>query len=234
MINSLPLDRSSMEHMMPFSDAMVASTISGIKDQTRRIIKASNSLCEYDFKALDMENAKVDQGLTGGDDAYLKARHLTMGTTHRIRCRYAPGDRLWVREAFAEVPGPDGALHYLYRSDKGDFPAGIRWTNPRYMPRVASRITLRVEAVRPQRLQEISINDCWNEGIEYWIEDNFQMYRDYSGATDGTRSPVESYFSLWDKLHHEVAVERVAANPWVWRIQYSVVEIKPSTFTLVS
>lgn len=71
------------------------------------------------------------------------------------------------------------------------------------MPRWASRITLKVESVRLERLQDISQKDAYSEGVT--IND-----------PDGC-DPVMSFAELWESINGPGSWE---ANPWVWVVQF--------------
>lgn len=122
---------------------------------------------------------------------------------------YAPGDRLWVREAWCRVSdnpmseiatlaSGDGIAYRATDDDEMSIPP--RWRSPIFMPRWASRLTLTVTNVRVQRLQDISEADAIAEGID-------------------DRDPVCGYSELWDSLHGPDAWD---ANPWVAAITFSV------------
>jgi len=109
-------------------------------------------------------------------------------------CR--PGDRLWVREAFAPfgyaregeprdgfaaVRSADYAImkdgwhqhrdgrSHADRDTAWDSPfQRARWAPATQMPRWASRLTLIVEAVRIERLQAIGRDDAIAEGLRPW------------------------------------------------------------------
>lgn len=150
--------------------------------------------------------------------------------------RFAPGDRLWVRETWqeflaSEFPpgrtfGPRGDFgipaertkgnvsYVAYRAD-GDFPPhpedGIAvWRSPIHMPRKFSRLTLIVEAVKVERLQDISEEDAIAEGV-------FVPEAQY--AQQGPRAPVLAYAALWDSINGACAWE---ANPWCVALTFRV------------
>lgn len=68
------------------------------------------------------------------------------------------GDRLWVKETWSK--GPHGIV---YRAD-GERP-NVKWTSSRFMSRQVSRITLEIEDVYEQRLQDVSAEDAKKEGV---------------------------------------------------------------------
>jgi len=154
-----------MEHPILFSGEMVRAIMEGRKTQTRRVIKPQpNDIRESPFVKSGIED--------------------THG--YEIKRKYAPGDRLWVRETF--IPDPpdddswdynmysDGCIHnmdeiparfknpkyVIYRAPL-DFGPGLKWQPSIFMPRWASRITLEVVNVRVERVQEISEEDCCKE-----------------------------------------------------------------------
>ena len=140
---------------------------------------------------------------------------------------YAPGDRLWVREAISydrlDVDR-DGILPPWYWAD-GNPDAGD-WTRPKpsiHMPRWASRLTLHVTDVRVQRLQEISEADARAEGIEPReirpVHDSDQPAETWWFGTENGRASAKSAFrDLWDSLNAERAPW--VSNPWVVAVTF--------------
>jgi hypothetical protein len=147
-------------------------------------------------------------------------------TAHRLYPRIHPGDLLWVREAIAPRYF-DGGQH-AYRADWTPAAAEVakepKWTPSIYMPRWASRITLKVTGVKIERLHDISEEDAIAEGIEL-VEDNFgngPAYCDYAlprryDTAEWFASPIRSYRSLWESIHDEGSWE---ANPWVVAVSF--------------
>lgn len=81
-----------------------------------------------------------------------------------------PGDRLWVRETWAQtsvfpiVETIDRPM-VVYREFDNRTDYGGPWRSPIHMPRWASRITLEVTGVKVERLQDISEDDALAEGV---------------------------------------------------------------------
>ena len=189
-----------------FSAPMVRALLDGRKTQTRRVLKPLPRRTIF----FDPKTAVLDQFQEPP---------------------YAPGDRLWVREAFSyELLDVDrnGFMPPWYWADgnpeSGDF------TRPKpsiHMPRWASRLTLLVTDVRVQRLQEISDDDARAEGIEPLKSG--RGYYDPTVSHDQSRSIVRfgQYYSLathafsalWDSIHGPDAWD---ANPWVAAISFTV------------
>jgi hypothetical protein len=127
-----------------------------------------------------------------------------------------PGDHLWVREMWR--PAPDGR-GYLYAADLADDQRASRrpWRPSLLMPRVASRLTLLVEAVRMERLQAMTEADAAAEGIPFDGNRHRGAPDPLTGEAPGFHSAVEAYAHWWDALCGEDSWRR---NEWVWVIQF--------------
>jgi len=148
-----------------------------------------------------------------------------------IRCPYGePGDRLWAKEAHAIVPcsaywHDDTIPHRVHVDDQGDRwwsvyregwerTAPGRWRPSIHMPRWASRITLEIDDVRGERLHEITEADAEREGAQRQVIDC---------AAGWPRLPSYrvGFAKLWESIHGSASW---AANPWVWRVEFRMVE----------
>lgn len=158
-----------------FSAPMIRALLSGSKTQTRRLA--------MQWRKTAPDNTSYDRYLI--DSPW---------------CRVQAGDRLWVRESFAEADLPRGAA---YMADHYGDPRGLGWRPSIHMPRRASRITLTVTDVRRQRLQEISEEDARAEGIARFRNGDMIMYG--IAVPDGHElaglCARETYTSLWCDLH---------------------------------
>lgn len=128
-----------------------------------------------------------------------------------------PGDRLWVRESWRTLQKLDylAPRHLADDRSKITYEADPENRNPLWafgklrrsihMPRWASRLTLVVIETKIERLQEISIDDAWEEGVERRSKKVRQMW--LYGATQGQRSDIYrraakwEFQDLWDELH---------------------------------
>lgn len=205
---------------IPFSTPMVRALLADQKLQTRRIIKP--------------------QSVTGSLEMTLGEGH-PLSIYHR--CPYGhPGDLLWVREAWRasseldEYSGTmiaNSCLNAGYRrpwapmryeadgtivngtgTSTGKFEPG-RYRHARFMPRWASRLTLRVIDVGVERLQDISEADAIAEGIVPQLE-GYAL----ADTTHYAGTARESYASLWDAINGDGAWDR---NEWVWALTFSVI-----------
>ncbi|MEZ1398133.1 hypothetical protein [Klebsiella oxytoca] len=212
------------ERGMIFNAEMVRAILDGRKTQTRRIVKL-----QPDEDGL----AKVTNG-------------PWVDTSERnYRCPFGDvGDRIWVRETWAEA-GASAPNLKLYRANYPEHvpshyenvpPANeIRWTPSIHMPRWASRILLEITDVRVERLNAISEEDAQREGVHTEVWDQTVVARNYAARDEFFQFWSEdmphyvemnqlyrsSFRSLWESIYGS---ENWLANPWVWVIEFKRVE----------
>jgi hypothetical protein len=197
-----------------FSAPMVRALLAGTKTQTRRVANGVVAL-----------HSRTGEALAKPDSA-----------GPRVACPYGqPGERLWVREAWAahwmynDLP-PSAARseredlragdNRWYRADGehapsqlGTTPNGLRgkWRAGMFMPRWASRFSLEVKGVRVERLQHITRGDAMAEGCTF------------ANMAKGS-DPREWYRELWTTIN---GPDSWAANPWVWVVEFKRVKGGP-------
>lgn len=197
------------ERPILFSGPMVRAILAGTKTQTRRLVTAATSEVGTGEKwsGFDFSDAFVDPGGTPifGPGPYLKVKHPSDDTRHRIYPRYEIGQRLWVRETFA---GPDirGCIAYRARGDVLD--DGDKWRPSIFMRRHDSRLTLEVTGIRVERLQEITEADAIAEGVERACQDS--ACREHDARSN--------FAALWDQINGKRAPWSI--NPWVWVVSF--------------
>ena len=84
------------------------------------------------------------------------------------------------------------------------------------MRRWASRLLLEVEAVRVEQLQVIREADCRAEGCSGG--------HDSIPAYPFSATPLEHYRSVWTKINGEKGWKSWDANPWVWVVEFKMVD----------
>jgi hypothetical protein len=220
---------------------MVRATLEGRKTQTRRT------------RGLEEINKNPDEWILSIVNKFFV--FIRNGKTISFSCPYGQvGDRLWVRETYGlTVKGWSG---YYYKADSTNsgIYTRIKWRSPMHMPRLASRITLEITALRVERLQEISEADAIKEGIEFLFtqgecnttvgikgtQQKEHGYRNYlwHGNHDAPTKLIEeweyqysscdlgkdSFSSLWHLLNAKRGYGW-DKNPWVWVIEFR--KIKP-------
>lgn len=199
------------ERGMIFNAEMVRALLDGRKTQTRRIVKLSHER--------GMQNPVV-RG-KNGEISFVGCRLAAM------LCPFGqPGDRIWVRETWAEAGGNAPELQ-LYRANYPDHVPShyenlksveeIRWRPSIHMPRWASRITLEITDVRVERLKDISQRDAIAEGGPP-DHPSFSKISREMGFSDWPRS---WFAQTWWEIYGREAWN---TNPWVWVIEFRRVE----------
>lgn len=200
------------ERPILFSAPMVRAILEGRKTQTRPIIKPQP-------RGWNQEQ--------GNGNLWLWCVAGDMDYSEEIACPYGrPGDMLWVRESGWERPersprmlreGADTWPPYIYSADDHDAEQLRAWGWRRrpsiHMPRWASRITLRLTAVRAQRLQDIDDADARAEGVTFPSRE----------ATFYEGKWVADYADVWDRVNKRRSGCAWADNPWVWALTFEVV-----------
>lgn len=189
----------------------VRSILDGRKTMTRRVVKPSIS------NWFDLER-----------DGRLEIMEIENKNNEMVPilslCPYGQiGDRLWVRETWAEAHNWTNDIDAetpLYRAcDPKEPIKQVKWKSPIFMPRWASRIFLEITDIRVERVQEITADDCEKEGIEEAI--------DYMPSDDGDikvvdgETMVDDYRDLWNSLNAKRGYPW-ESNPWVWVISFKV------------
>lgn len=241
-----------MERPIIFTAESVRAILAGAKTQTRRVVRARHPL-----EFIGGQGQRDDPSCWG----YFfdgPAQHGWMvlgrglnedfdGGSVSIQCPYGePGDRLWVREAYALAatcsdPDPDDQddWHPVYRAD-GDERQWLTsldedaaevkppWRSPIFMPRWASRITLKVEEVRVQRLQNISEDDARADGVEPYVSISPWQRIPGPGFGDcrlGDQPHRLPFSDRWDQINGRRAPW--SANPWVWAVTFGMAPRAP-------
>lgn len=210
-----------------FSSPMVRAILDGRKTQTRRIVKDKLPWCldPAGFYALDFDQrdgfAEPAVFHKDGRWFWYEAEYPDEGGME-FRCPFGqPGDLLWVRERFrAERPFTGDIDHDLttstiryYADDHPKYRDQDKWKPSIHMPRWASRITLEVEAVRVERLQDIGERDAVAEGSEgprptlEWGEI----------SETGPPTFVHGFAETWEAVNGAGSWDE---NPYVWVLDF--------------
>jgi hypothetical protein len=201
------------ERPILFSAPMVCALLAGTKTQTRRVVKWRGLSPGLNLRFSGLSAFK---GCAGW---YLSSHGIGGAWEDRSQltpCPYGqPGDRLWVREAWARTVVGLGTEMVVYGAGDNRTDYGGPWKPSIHMPRAASRITLEVTGVRVERLQDISEADAQAEGIPY--SERFRGYCIGQAEHFNSHDPRESYRSLWQAIN---GPDSWAANPWVWVVEF--------------
>ena len=200
------------ERPILFSGPMVRALLAGTKTQTRRplyvLTKNFGKACfdrRYPPPLLDWENPQHGPG-----------QGFTLSQWRHAR----PGDRLWVREAWARTSVFPGIDVVVYREGDNRTDYGGPWKPGIHMFRRDCRILLEVSAVRVERLQDISEADAKAEGSDCLTWSGIK-----GGAADLIDWPLQEvanpyrngYALLWEAINGDGSW---AANPWVCVVEF--------------
>lgn len=227
----------------------IRAILAGRKVQTRRVLKPQPIWIEDTAPGVPPYWRHIDRHGSGSFDP----------ANPPVFCPYGkPGNRLWVREGWKPIYvsaakdgdartvtveyAADGAhRQFTTGEERGwqavNFMLGDRpgYKPSLFMPRWASRLTLEIEGVRVERLQDITEEDARAEGIEPCrFDDNplvAKLYADmptcYPTFEKGRNAffketARDSYASLWDSINARRG-HSWESNCWVWVLSFRVV-----------
>lgn len=220
----------------------VLAILQGRKTQLRRVVKPQPSK-DHLFLGWVLDS-------TSGNDIGKAAWAVGDGPLMRdvvwVRCPFGQvGDRLWVRETWRMGTVSDCSCYEpcgrcpsgkpLYAADFGcEKSEWGPWKPSIHMPRWASRILLEVVSVRVERLQGISEEDAFSEGIERIEEHSwsakgatplgtFRGLDEWSDTEPFWTDATDAYRSLWEI---ERGLDSWSANPWVWVVEFKRIDKK--------
>ena len=201
-----------------FNTSMVRAILDGEKTCTRRIIKLPKHI-EKQRNGLYLLCA---EGSTYSDKEF-------KDVVDYINPPYKVGDILYVRETWNINPVwvfggssdnlPPKESKYIYKATNSNFTGG--WKPSIHMPKEATRLFLKVTSVRAERLQDITDEGCYQEGISstsfYDEAEHIQI------AGIGLNDSLErtAFSLLWNSTVKENKYSW-EANPWVWVIEFEV------------
>lgn len=193
-----------------FSATMIAALLAGRKSQTRRIAGAYKPIYK------------------GCDDLVYKPSPWQ---------KVQPGDRLWVRENYLIKPwfgagrnsivgiecmvGEDAPKLCWHSCPPAIAKAFLARTAPQpsiHMPRWASRLTLIVEGVKVEPLQDIDAQDSIAEGVEC---STCEAMGKSACAGLGCFASIAAFRNIWQRLHDADCWD---ANPEVVAVSFRVVK----------
>ena len=159
------------------------------------------------------------------------------GIQYRVRSKIEPGDEIWVKETWAIrellegcwVEFPNGETITIPRQSVDhatiNTPDEDHWSSPAIMPRWASRLSLTLLSVRPERVSDVTDADVDREGIELWraslgnraSDRDCRYLVDFSRRTEGPAGKRGVHASYWDvTFGRKDAGLRWAAGGWTW------------------
>jgi len=151
-----------------------------------------------------------------------------------IRCPYQVGQKIFCKESFWVNKKSQKFCWY----DNDIFECGdkVEKKPASQMKQEHSRLTLQIKEIRAEKLQHISQEDCEKEGIGYtggWNGEDYDDGEFFFGklveTEDGMNWKNEMFeyadlaFEKYWNSTHKKPKEKFEASPWVWSIQFEVV-----------
>ena len=197
-----------------FNTEMVRAILDGRKSCTRRLVKTRRKdACGFYVAR------KTDSSFAG---IYEYDENESM-FDNPLEPPYQPGDIIYVRETYCGWYLPLVGIYYCYRATEPDGnkrPTSLEydcdvekipWKPSIHMPKEAARIWLKVTDVRVERLQEITSEQIYREGVEV----------EYPHSLNGEEKRY-AFSVLWNSIIKKSDLDRYGwnANPWVWVIEF--------------
>ena len=138
---------------------------------------------------------------------------------------YHADDILYVRETWGE--GYEEGT-YIYKADDklANLPefkesSKLIYHPSIHMPKEAARVFLKVTNVRVERLQDIDDEQAKEEGA------NWRNGKNVGFEEKMRRSAVERFAEIWNSTIKKSDLDRYGwdANPWVWVIEFEVIQV---------
>ena len=195
--------------------------VAGEKIQTRRIINPqpdSRSFRTTNIMFEDWHGREIRPKYKVGETVYLKepyAETCDEYGTPIIAYKFGGKPRIKLPDSLGCEMDTDWCID--------NYPACGKWKNKLFMPESAARHFVEITAVRAERLQDISEEDCLKEGIEevIWKGKILKSSKHYFNGYESYDTPIEAYAELIDRINGNGICER---NPWVWVYDFKFIK----------
>lgn len=127
----------------------------------------------------------------------------------RRECPYQVGQKIFCKESFVVA---DGYVFYSEAHFTKGFLKSHPWQPAQHMKQEHSRLTLLIKEIKVGKLADITPFDCVCEGI--WDGRNVAL--GMSGKA------VEAFKDYWNATHKKPE-EKFEASPWVWCVNFEVI-----------
>jgi hypothetical protein len=139
--------------------------------------------------------------------------------SHPRKCPYRVGQKIFCKESFNIF-----ADQVCYKQSLVDAQRYF-WKPAQHMKQEQSRLTLQIIEIRAERLAEISEEDCWRAGLEEFADyqDSLEVCQMANKLGECVEDPRPT-FAVWWNATHKKPEEKFEANPWVWVLEFELVE----------
>lgn len=205
-----------------FTEPNFHLTVQGIKKQTRRIVQVPKGAV-----GVQVQTRAIDGAFWGCYALNENERTINPKTGQEwvINPRYKVGETVYLKEPYI-ITGQTYEYEYLHenKTDIACIKRNGGYKNKLFMPEIAARYFIKITNVRAERLQDISEEDCINEGIKVgrcgneskWMK-AFYMEEDNQPYITARRA----YEMLINKINGK---DTWQSNPWVWVYEYELIK----------
>lgn len=140
--------------------------------------------------------------------------------------KFKVGEVVAVAQSYKDAGFSPDTLIREYKTMK-DVPG---WTNKMFVEAQSMRYFIRITNIQVERLQDISDEDCFREGVRRWkdcpdcpdVAKNFpdELY-EIPGSWDAYLSPRKAFAALIDKVSGKGTWD---SNPWVFVYEFELVK----------
>ena len=191
---------------IPFKPDMIKAIVEERKTQARRLSGLAKVNQEPDTWCSPMSN-------TAGTAWLFSPQPGGIGIS--VKSRYQVGEVVYIKEAICfECYGETSPKFCCFKEEHNKDCDSAIWHSPLFLPERVARYFLKITDVRPERLQEITSEDCRAEGLtaasyELWKVANIETF--WRGR----------YQRLWDSLYPK---QTWASNPWNFVYTFELVD----------
>jgi len=207
-----------------FQQSLFPKVVDGYKTKTRRIIT-----CPKNAFGIQVSKNKKGQ-VTGVFALDENERTVKPGTEMewRISPRYKPGETVFLKEPYCIDLKGNIAYKYPPQNILLNF-GNVEWKNKLFMPKSAARYFIKINGVRVERLQDISEEDCMDEGITFEFKEVAKpalgcvltatvCYKNGDGKE--YESPREAFATLIDSINGKGTWN---SNPFVFAYEFELI-----------
>ena len=210
-----------------FNTEMVQAILEGRKTNTRRIVKIKDARGIWEA-INDCRNHEFGATIP----CYLhREKSVDDYSANIIYPNIDVGDILYVRETWAPITDyVDGkpikifaykaSVEEYYKKSSLGIPI-TRWHPSIHMPKSATRIFLEVTDVTVERLQDITQDQCFAEGVNK--QDCYSVGSEFARGI---------FSDIWDSTINKKDITKYSwnANPWVWVYEFEKLDAQNNAY----
>jgi len=215
------------EKPIMFTSEMVNAILEGRKSQTRRVVRWRSNRADEVHDDETQGNVLLPM-----KDGSWWPYYVYDGNEIPLKCPYQ-ADTLWVREWWRihkDYDSFNAKICYLamagdvigcvdYKAAPRDEDFWGRWRSSMFMPRWASRINLKVNKIRVEKVNDISEKDALAEScVSDAVVVKVHGVKDYTGLY-----ACDRFSGLWDSINKKRGYGWYD-NPWVWVVEFERID----------